>query len=158
MKGSRRFTKQPNTYLRIKGVSDSIGLQMLRRVDYPRERNILGVSHVFSFGTPSIFHIGREIEGADSLLSLALKTRWNPRNPLYVSTRSFCSFFFFSFFIYTFTHLKQNTISRYININVPGIQVKKAWTKNVSSWNCMLDNEILLGDLGKPFLTSKAYI
>ena len=30
------------------------------------------------------------------------------------------------FFIYTITHLKQkNTITKYVNINVPGIQVKK---------------------------------
>ena len=35
------------------------------------------------------------------------------------------------FLIYTFTHLKRKTtITRYVNINVPRIQVKKAWTKN----------------------------
>ena len=34
---------------------------------------------------------------------------------------------FFFFFIYTFIHLKQkNTINKYVNINVPEIQVKKA--------------------------------
>ena len=39
-------------------------------------------------------------------------------------------FFFFLFFIYTFTQLKQkNTITSSVNINVPGIQLKKGLNK-----------------------------
>ena len=39
-------------------------------------------------------------------------------------------FIFLIFFIYTFTHLKQkNTITGFVNTNVPGIQVKKGLNK-----------------------------
>ena len=39
-------------------------------------------------------------------------------------------FFIIIFFINTFAQLKQkNTITRYVNINVPGIQVKKGLNK-----------------------------
>ena len=48
-------------YLRMKGVLDFTELQMLRRANYMRERNILGESHVYSYGTPSVFHFGWEI-------------------------------------------------------------------------------------------------
>ena len=75
----------------MKGVLDSMELRMLRRADYMRERNILGESHVYSYGTPSVLHIGWEIGRADSLLSLAFATRWNPKHPSYVSTRLFCN-------------------------------------------------------------------
>ena len=78
-------------YLRMKGVLDSVELRMLRRADYMRERNILGESHVYSYGTPSVLHIGWEIGRADSLLSLAFATRWNPKHPSYVSIRLFCN-------------------------------------------------------------------
>ena len=40
-------------YLRMKGVLDSIELQMLRRADYMRECNILRESHVHSYKTQS---------------------------------------------------------------------------------------------------------
>ena len=78
-------------YLRMKGVLDTIELRMLRRADYLRERNILGESHVYSYGTLSVFHIGRENRWADSLLSLSFATPWNPKHPSYVSTRLFCN-------------------------------------------------------------------
>ena len=78
-------------YLRMKSVLDSIELRMLRRADYMRERNILGESHVYSYRTPSVSHIGWEIGWADSLLSLAFATRWNPKHPSYVSTQLFCN-------------------------------------------------------------------
>ena len=45
-------------YLHMKGVLDSIELQMLRRVDYLREHNILGESHVQSYVTPSVLMLG----------------------------------------------------------------------------------------------------
>ena len=72
-------------YLRVKGALDSIELRMLRRADYLRECNILEESHIYSHGTPSVFHFGREIGWADSLLSLAFATRWNPKHLSYVS-------------------------------------------------------------------------
>ena len=76
-------------YLRMKGVLDSIKLRMLRRADYMREHNILGESHVYSYGRLSVVHIGRENGWADTLLSLAFAARWNPKHPSYVSTRLF---------------------------------------------------------------------
>ena len=75
----------------MKVVLDSIELRMLRRADYMRERNILGESHICSYGTPSVFHIGRENGWADSLLSLVFETRWDPKDPSYVNTRLFCN-------------------------------------------------------------------
>ena len=54
-----------------------------------RERNILGESYVYNYGTPSEFHIEEENGWADSLLSLAFATRFNPKHPSYVSTRLF---------------------------------------------------------------------
>ena len=56
-----------------------------------RECNILGELHVYSYGTPSVFHIGREKGWSDSLLYLEFETRWNPKHPSYVSTRLFCN-------------------------------------------------------------------
>ena len=73
----------------MKDVLNSFELRMLRRADYLRERNIFGESHVYSYGTLPVFHIGQEIGWADSLLSLAFATRWNPKHLLYVSTRCF---------------------------------------------------------------------
>ena len=61
-----------------------------RREDYMRERNILGESHVYSYGTLSVFQVGRKI-GWENLLSLAFPTRLKPKHPLYVSTRLFCN-------------------------------------------------------------------
>ena len=55
----------------MKDVLNSFELRMLRRADYLRERNIFGESHVYSYGTLPVFHIGREIGWADSLHSLA---------------------------------------------------------------------------------------
>ena len=78
-------------YLRMKGVLDFIELRMLRRADYLRKRNILGDSDVYSYGMPSVFHIGRENGWADSLFSFGFATRWNPKHPSYVSTRLFCN-------------------------------------------------------------------
>ena len=75
----------------MKDVLNSFELRMLRRADYLRERNIFGESHVYSYGTLPVFHIGQEIGWADSLLSLAFATRWNPKHLLYVSTRLFCN-------------------------------------------------------------------
>ena len=74
-------------------------------------------------------------------LSLAscLRTRAEKYNILF-----FCLLFLkyieggLFFFIYIFTHLKQKiTITRYENINVPGIQVKKRLEQR------MLINEII---------------
>ena len=78
-------------YLRMKGVLDSIELRMLRRADYLRECNISGESHVCSYETLSVFHIGWEIGWEDSLFSLAFATRWNPKHPSYVSTHLICN-------------------------------------------------------------------
>ena len=75
----------------MKTVLDSIELQMLRRADYMREHNILGESHVHSYRTLSVFHIGWGNGWADSMLSLAFVTRWNQKHPSYVSTRLFCN-------------------------------------------------------------------
>ena len=73
----------------MQGVLDSTELRMLRRVDYLRDRNILGESHVQSYVTPSVLMLGG-LRWADSLLSLAFATRWNPKHPSYVSTWFFC--------------------------------------------------------------------
>ena len=40
--------------LRMEGVLDSIELQILRRIEYMRERKILAESHVQSYVTPSV--------------------------------------------------------------------------------------------------------
>ena len=80
-------------YLRMKSVLDSIELQMLRRAEYMRERDILRESHVHSYETQSV-RVGSIEWGAgwaDSLLSLAFATRWNPKHPSYVSIRLFCN-------------------------------------------------------------------
>ena len=54
---------------------------------------------------------------------------------------------YFFFFIYIFTHFKQkNTITRYVNISVAGIQVEQ----RILNYKIIL---ISLGNLGKPFLT-----
>ena len=78
-------------YLRMKGVLDSIKLRMLRRADYMREHNILGESHVYSYRTLSVFHIGWVNGWTDSMLSLAFATRWNQKHSSHVSTRLFCN-------------------------------------------------------------------
>ena len=49
---------------------------------------------------------------------------------------------------------QKNTSTRYININALGIQVKKL-EQRIRIYEIML---ILLGDLGKRFLTWKTYI
>ena len=60
---------------------------------------------------------------------------------------SYKALYFFFFFIYIFTHFKQkNTITRYVNISVAGIQVEQ----RILNYKIML---ISLGNLGKPFLT-----
>ena len=56
-----------------------------------RERNILGESHVYSYGMPSVFDIWQENGWADSLLSLAFSAGWNPKHPSYLSTQLFCN-------------------------------------------------------------------
>ena len=56
----------------MKGVSDSIELRMQGEQTIG-ERNNLGESHVYSYGTQSVFHFWREIEWVDSLLSLAFQ-------------------------------------------------------------------------------------
>ena len=73
----------------MKDVLNSFELRMLRRAGYLRERNIFGESHVYSYGTLPVFHIGQEIGWADSLLSLAFATRWNPKHLSYVRIRFF---------------------------------------------------------------------
>ena len=52
-----------------------------RKADCMIERNILGESHDYSYGTSSVFPVGRKIEWADSLLSIAFTTRWKPKHP-----------------------------------------------------------------------------
>ena len=69
----------------MQGVLDSIELRMLRRVDYLTDRKILGESHVQSYVTQSVLVLGW-VGWADSLLSLAFATRWNPKHLSYVST------------------------------------------------------------------------
>ena len=54
-------TYKTTEYLRIEGVLDFIELRMLRTADYLRQRNILGESNVYSYGTPLVFHIGPNI-------------------------------------------------------------------------------------------------
>ena len=90
-KDGKKLNNKTTEYLRMKGVSDSIELWMLMRADYMRESNIFGEPQVYSYGTPSVFHNGRENGWADSLLSLAFATRWNPKHPSYVGTRLFCN-------------------------------------------------------------------
>ena len=86
-----KWNYKTTEYLRMKGILDSIDLRMLGRADYIRERSIFGESHVYSYGTPSVFHFGREIGWVDSLLSLAFAARWNPKHRSYGSTRLFCN-------------------------------------------------------------------
>ena len=50
-------------YLRMNGVLDSIELQVLRRADYMRERNILGESHILSYEKQSVRVNGWELGG-----------------------------------------------------------------------------------------------
>ena len=77
-------------HLRMKGVLDSIELQMLRRADYlptqfPAQNEILtafrSCKHVALQGYFTV---------SDSLLFLAFATQWNPKHLSYVSTRLFC--------------------------------------------------------------------
>ena len=74
----------------MKGVLDSIELRMLRRADYlptqlPTHLLVLtafrSCEHVTLEGCCALSY---------SLLSLAFATRWNPKHPLYISTRLFC--------------------------------------------------------------------
>ena len=82
-----RLNYKTTKYIRIKGILHSIELRMPRRTKYMKERNILGESHVYSYGTPSVVHIGRENGWANSLLSLKFATWWNPKHPSQISTR-----------------------------------------------------------------------
>ena len=59
---------QNNRILIMKGALDSIKLQMLRRADYLRERNVLRESHVHSYETQSVRENGWELGGRYSAL------------------------------------------------------------------------------------------
>ena len=63
-----RSDLQNNRILIMKGVLDSIKLQMLRRADYLRERNVLRESHVHSYETQSARENGWELGGRYSAL------------------------------------------------------------------------------------------
>ena len=74
----------------MKGVLDSIELQMLRRADYlptwfPTQNEILTMfhscKHVTLHGCYTVSY---------SLLSLAFTTQWNPKHPSYISIQLFC--------------------------------------------------------------------
>ena len=82
---------QNNRVLRYEGCFGFHRNANAKGADYMRERNFLGESHVYSYGTTSVFHIGRENRWEDGLLSLAFATRWNPKHPSYLSTRLFCN-------------------------------------------------------------------
>ena len=64
--------------------------------------------------------------------------------------------FWYNFFFYLHIYIfrQKNTITRYVNINVHGIQVKRL-EQRVLIYEIMF---ISLGNLGKPFLTWKTYI
>ena len=80
-------------YLRMKGVFDSIELQMLRRAYYlpthfPTQYEILT-----AFCSCERVTLQGYYALSYSLLFLAFATRWNPKQFSYVSTRLFCNFY-----------------------------------------------------------------
>ena len=67
----------------MKGVLDSIELQMLRTVDYVRERNFLRETHVQRNLERIQYLILGGYGRARSLLSLTFAAQWNPKHPSY---------------------------------------------------------------------------
>ena len=74
----------------MKGVLDSIELRMLRRADYLPSQFPTQYVILTAFRSCKRVTLQGCYALSYSLLSLAFATRWNPKQPSYVSTRLFC--------------------------------------------------------------------